>query len=295
MPPLPRFVVPFLAWGVFAADAAAAPATAAGERSAWVQLFSAAPATWAVLAVSAILAAALIAHLGYVLSDRNGVPRQLVEVLKHAMDAGNYQEAWETCGRWWSACLARVLQPALEKIGRGRERVEEALVLAVEKERKLAAILSWSLLGVGVGLPLLCGFAGWSGLGSLFRADQTASDPRTLTLAMGELVLIAAAAFAIAATSLIFWILLRGTPGRLFDAASMEAGELVKDLAYEDLEGLRIGAEFAAGTLLGDAEARPSGKLRVSRELTTACPACNGPINPSRNPCPHCGVPFEWS
>lgn len=296
MPPSARLIPPLLAWSGLATPAwaqSSAVAGAADEASVWGEVFRGAPGAWAALAVLAIAAAALSAHLAYVLASRRGAPAKLTEALKYAIDAGNYQEAWETCGRWRAAFLARILQPALERIGQGRDQVEAALEQRFSRERRFVSWLTWSLVGLGGGLPLLDLLAAWMGFAGLSRPG---GDDRALTLAAGDFALFAAATFAVVVTSVILWFGFRGRARQQLPLYREEAARFVQALAYEDLEGLRIGLDFDAGSIQGaEGEISATGKLRVSRELTTACPNCNAPINPSRNPCPYCGSPFEWS
>jgi biopolymer transport protein ExbB/TolQ len=293
---LPRVawaIVPLLAW---TASTSTAHAASAAGGSVWTQAFGAAPGLWAGLTVAAILAAALVLHLGLALSERRGSPPELSAALKQAMESGNYQEAWEACGHWPSACLSRVLRPGLERIGQGRERVASTLARRLKVESRTTTALTSALLGIGVVLPLLGVLVAWAGLGALFRTDEAAANPRALTLAEGNFALIAAAGIGLAVATLIFWIGFRRRARTLFSGVESDAEGFVKDLAYDDLEGLRIGREFDAGTLLGgDEERHTSGLLRVSRELTSSCPQCNAPINFSRKTCQNCGTAFEWT
>jgi hypothetical protein len=300
MPLRVRFLLLLSALTAFAGSAwaQAAPLAEPRESSVWVEALNASPGAWAALGIAAVLAAALAGHLGYLWGRDRSLPGALVEKLERSMEVGNYQEAWETCNQWSSAYLARLLQPALERIGHGLERVESAVARRAEKERRTAAILTWSLLGVGAGIPLLCLLISWAALRALFHSQQTTIGPRVLTMATGDFALLAAMVFAIVAPSLLLWLYFRRAIHQGEAAAREQVEKFLKDLAYDDLEGVRIGHDFDAGTLLGaDAEEAPlpSGRLRVSRELTTACPSCNAPINPSRNPCPYCGTAFEWS
>lgn len=268
----------------------AVPLVAGG--AVWSEAFVGAPGSWAALVAIAILVTALAIHLAYVLADRRGAPAKLTEALKYAIDAGNYQEAWEICGRGRRAFLARILQPALERIGEGRPPVEEAIDRRFRHEQKFLAFLLWGFLGGGVALPLLCLLA--AGIGGAPPVPDV--HGRAVTLAAGNLALFAAAVFAVIATSAVLWFGFRARAARQFPFFREEAERFVRNLAYEDLEGLRIGQDFDAGSIQGtDPRPAATGRLRVSRELTTACPHCNAPINPSRNPCPYCGSPFEWS
>ena len=67
-----------------------------------------------------------IIQLFLILRDEALAPQALVGSLRDNIAAGNYQEAGEIC-RANKAYAAKVLQSALERIGRGKEAVEIAL------------------------------------------------------------------------------------------------------------------------------------------------------------------------
>jgi len=66
--------------------------------------------------------------------------------------------------------------------------------------------------------------------------------------------------------------------------------QLVQDIPYTELEGVRIGPDFDAGAGVTHAGAR-----KVSMALTTNCPVCSGAVTPGVNPCPHCGATLDWA
>lgn len=306
-------VVPFLHLPTLAAFTQA-PAFLKQPLAAWVPLFGAAdpanhcrnllsqfldraPAAWGALLIMGVVTAAFATHLLVTLQERRIAPQALLDALSHAINAGNYQEAWEVCARWQRAYLARVLGPALERIGQGYEAVEGQLAASTARERRF---LTWMWRGLTIStavcaLICLAGIA--AGFASVFASTPPGGAPvsRALTYATGDLAVLAAAGFALVAPALGICLWLRFRTARSLAPAEGAAAELVAGLPYEDVEGVRIGKAFDAGSITGElTDAGARGRLRVSRELTTACPICNAPINPSRNPCPHCGTPFEW-
>jgi hypothetical protein len=294
---LPALLVFFGGAGVTSLWAQAAASPLPEADSIWLQAFGMAPVAWALLAVSAILTAALVVHLSLILGESRGAPAKLEEQLRATREAGNYQEAWEACGQWPAACLSHVLRPALERIGQGRERVEAARVRRLTRERRVIHTLTWSLLVTGIALPLLTLLTCWAGRARLLASDQSVPDARDLTLEAGSFGLLLCTALAIVITGTIFWLLLRRRADVVLAGVDARTIGFLSDLAYDDLEGLRVGQSFDAGTLLGEDVERTAapGALRVSRTLTSSCPQCNAPINFSRKSCPQCGTALEWT
>jgi|GEM_PF-1099555 len=267
------------------------------NRNLLSQFLDRAPAAWGALLIMGVVTAAFATHLLVTLQERRIAPQALLDALSHAINAGNYQEAWEVCARWQRTYLARVLGPALERIGQGYEAVEEQLAASTARERRF---FTWMWRGLAIstaacGLICLAGIA--AGYSNVFASTPPTGvfAPRALTHATGDLAVLAATGFALVAPALGICLWLRFRTARSLAPAEGLAAELVAGLPYEDVEGVRIGKAFDAGSITGElTDAGARGRLRVSRELTTACPICNAPINPSRNPCPHCGTPFEW-
>jgi biopolymer transport protein ExbB/TolQ len=264
-------------------------------RSPWTALADSSPTLWGCVLIAAVIAAALLAQLVFVLRRNRVAPAALVDALGRAIQSGNYQEAWETCHRRGETTLGRMLQPALERIGQGRDRVEARLAEESQREFSHLARLLWALLGTAGAAVVLC-VAGAAGeLHSIGAAALTPNAPRSAALAWGNAAMFAAFALAVAVPAGIAWSWLREKADTLLDDAGERGLQLVAGLPYEDIEGVRIGKDFNAGTLLGDGDLGQTGRLQVSKELTTQCPTCNGPINSSRTSCPHCGQLLAWS
>jgi biopolymer transport protein ExbB/TolQ len=291
--PSSRRVFPALPALLFTATPALAQDAAA--RSPWLTLIDNSPAFWAGALMAALLVVALIGQLVLVLRQSRGAPSKLVESLGAAIHAGNYQEAWEICHHRGETVLGRMLQPALERIGQGRDSVETRLAEEGRRERRhLARLLRASLCAAAVAL-LLCAGGILHEMRNIAGAALTPGAPRAATLALGNAAMFAAFALAIAAPVIAAWGWLRARAESLMDDAGECSLQLIAGLPYEDIEGLRIGRDFHAGTLLGDGNLDQTGRLQVSRELTTQCPTCNGPINSTRDSCPHCGQLLSWS
>jgi positive regulator of sigma E activity len=281
---LPRFWLAIFWFG-------AAASAHAADRSAWAELADSSPVGWGLIVILAILATALATHLLFMLAEGRLAPAELTGALERTIAAGNYQEAWAACADRPQAHLARLLRPALERIGQGHEPVEAHLSNAATRERRMLALLCRALLGAGVAAVLVGMIA------CIVRLATTAPGPRGSALALGDTAMLAAAALGVATAAGIFgvWLLRRGR--REFATAEEWAAQLLATLPYEEIAGLRIGRDFDAGSLLdgGEPIAQTTGRLTVSRALTSTCPSCNSPINPTHRACPHCGKPLEWT
>jgi hypothetical protein len=296
MLPSRRVLLALSIWlsGMTACLAAEANAVAT-ERSAWSTLADGSPMLWGCILVAAILTAALLAQLIFVLQKRRVDPPELIGALERANLSGNYQEAWETCNRWRQTALARILQPALERLGQGRGPVEARLAEERLGEHRHLTMLLWCLLGGAAAVVFLCLAAIACEMHGVSSAAMSPQGPRVRTLALGNVAILAAFAFAFAMPVMLAWLRLRGRAAVLLQAAEAEGLQLIANLPYEEIEGVRIGRDFNAGTILGESGGPHSNRLQVSKELTTLCPSCNSPINSSRNSCPHCGQLLSWS
>ena len=277
------------------AGAGSARAAAAVDPAVFREGLAAQPGLWGVMALALIGATAIWAHVRLFLAERRAAAD--VEDARRSLEHANYQEAWQACRRGAAACLARVLGPGLERIGQGHEHVEAAVTAAAARERRGFRRMQRIWLVVGVIAPTLTALVGWAGLAGRTRPETTGMSAREVTMAGGNFAPLAAVGFAVAVASLVGVMTARRRFAPLVSAAETEAQQRLTDLPYEDLAGLRIGRDFDAGTLTEGDEpvATTTGRLRVSRTLTTACPRCNAAINASHRTCPHCGLGLDWA
>jgi hypothetical protein len=188
-----------------------------------------------------------------------------------------------------------MLQPSLERLGQGRDEVEIRLAEEGRRELRRFSVQLWCLLGVAIVAGGLAAVGAVAELRSAGGAAWAAGAVRAPALAAGNAAVFAALGLAVLIPAAVVWPWLRDRVEILLGEANEQGLQLVAGLPYEDIEGLRIGREFDAGTILGDSGAGQTGRLKVSMELTTRCPSCNGPINFTRDSCPHCGQLLSWS
>ena len=249
---------------------------------------------WVAILATSVVMLTFIIQLFLSLRDEQLAPKALVDSLQATIRAGNYQEAWEIC-RANKAYIARVLKGALERIGRGKDAVENALIEHGLREAQVLRTKNSYLSVVGVVAPmigLLGTVIGMMGAFAVLGASGV-SDPRALALRIGEVLMATASGLFIAIPAFIFYYYFRNRSTIVLVNADDKLNYLVEDIPFEELAGVKIGENFEAGA------GAPSGALSSSRKvsvaLTTNCPICNGTIQPGQSPCPHCGASLEWA
>jgi biopolymer transport protein ExbB len=221
-------------------------------------------------------------------------PAALVDSLANDITAGNYQSAWETCDAN-NNYLANVLKGALERVGRGKEAVDDTVAeyslreaTALRTRNSYLSVIGVispmiGLLGTVIGMMKAFAVLGASGIG----------DPRGLATSIGEVLMATASGLFIAIPAFISYYIFRNRTQQVIVYADDKVGRLLEDIPYEELLGLRIGENFNAGQ--PGLTAGASQSRRVSMVLTTNCPVCNGAVAPGTNPCPHCGASLDWA
>ncbi len=221
-------------------------------------------------------------------------PPAMVENLRQTLSSGNYQEAWEIC-KANDNYVANVLKAAMERIGRGKEATEDALAEHSLREAQLLRTRNSYLSVIGVVSPmigLLGTVIGMMGAFATLGASGI-SDPRSLATSIGEVLLATASGLFIAIPAFIFYYVFRNRSQIVIVHADDTINNLIGDIPYDELQGVRIGENFSAGEGAADMGAKTSRK--VSMDLTTNCPVCSGSVTPGVNPCPHCGATLDWS
>ncbi|MEI6278672.1 MAG: MotA/TolQ/ExbB proton channel family protein [Verrucomicrobiae bacterium] len=234
-----------------------------------------------------------IIQLFLMLRDEQLAPATLVESLRNTIHAGNYQEAWEIC-RANKAYIALVLKGSLERLGRGKEAVETALIEHGIREAQILKTKNSYLSVIGVIAPmigLLGTVIGMMGAFAVLGASGVA-DPRSLALRIGEVLMATASGLFIAIPAFIFYYYFRNRATIVLVNADDKLNRLIEDIPFDELAGVRVGENFEAGA---GAPGASHGSRKVSMTLATNCPVCNGAIQAGQNPCPHCGATLDWA
>lgn len=218
-------------------------------------------------------------------------PAPLVASLQQTINAGNYQEAWEICNAN-NNYLANVLKAALSRIGRGKTAVDDAIVEHGLREATVLRTRNSYLSVIGVIAPMIGLLGTVIGMIGAFAVlgSSGISDPRALASRIGEVLIATASGLFIAIPAFIFYYVFRNMSQQVIVHADDTVNTLVQDIPFDELEGVRIGQDFNAGTGVVQA-----GRRKVSMALTTNCPVCNGAVTPGVNPCPHCGATLDWA
>ena len=278
------------------AQEAAAPAPAANE-SILQTIKSGGPLgimIWcAILGASVTMVTFIIQNI---ISLRNEklAPTPLVQALENEILAGNYQGAWETC-KANSNYLANVLRGGLERLGRGKEAVEDAIAEMGLREATVIRTRNSYLSVIGVVSPMIGLLGTVIGMMKAFAVlgSSGIADPRGLASSIGEVLMATASGLFIAIPAFISYYIFRNRSQMVIVYADDQINRLVADIPYDELAGVRVGENFEAGAgapVLGAAQSR-----KVSMSLTTNCPVCNGAVTPGQNPCPHCGATLDWA
>ena len=293
------------AWAQDAAPAAAKPKDAGG-KSVLDLILHGGPLIimiWVcILATSVVMVTFIIQNVLTLRGDRLAPP-PLVEALRGSVVAGNYQEAWETC-RVNDNYLSNVLRSGLERLGRGKETVEDALAEAGAREGSLLRTRNSYLSVIGVVSPMIGLLGTVIGMMGAFQTlgSSGISDPRALASSIGEVLLATASGLFIAIPAFVAYYVFRNRAQAAIVHAEDRLNLIVEEIPFEELRGIKIGENFDPGWTPAPPRASgrvPVGDARQSRmvslKLTTTCPVCNGAIAPGETPCPHCATPLDWS
>ncbi len=250
---------------------------------------------WIAILATSIVMVTFIIQLFLNLRREKLAPQAVVDSLRATIDAGNYQEAWEICNAN-NAYLPNVLKVALERLGRGKEAVEITIGEHAIREAQTLKTQNSYLSVIGVIAPMIGLLGTVIGMMGAFAVlgQSGVSDPRALALSIGEVLMATASGLFIAIPAFIFYYYFRNKTINSLGDADDTIFRLVEDIPFEELGGLKVGDTFSAGE--GAPGAAGAGESRrVSMELTTNCPVCNGAITPGVNPCPHCGATLDWA
>jgi biopolymer transport protein ExbB len=293
-----RFPTLLLA-GLVAAAPARAAETEGGSTSIIEMILHGGPLIimiWIAILVTSIVMVTFIIQLFLQVRRQSLAPKALVTALDESLRAGNFQEAWETCTANPKTYIAAVLGGALERIGRGKDATDNALIELGIRESQVFKTRNSYLSVIGVIAPMIGLLGTVIGMMGAFAVlgQSGVSDPRKLAMSIGEVLLATASGLFIAIPAFIFYYYFRN---RINDAtvyADSELNHLVEDIPFDEVQGLRIGENFDAGDGLTAGSPQSKVSHKVSMQLTTNCPVCQTAIMSGQNPCPGCGTTLDW-
>ncbi len=268
------------------------------ERNVFQTIVSSGPlgiAIWlAILGASVTMVTFVIQNILTLRNDRLAPP-PLLSSLKQTIDAGNYQEAWEICDANRNY-LANTLKAGLERIGRGKDVFDDALAEHGLREAQVLRTRNSYLSVIGVVSPMIGLLGTVVGMMRAFSVlgSSGISDPRALASSIGEVLLATASGLFIAIPAFVTYYIFRNRAQMAIVHAEDRLNSLVEEVPFEELQGVRIGQNFSAGTGAGEIPFSESESRRVSMALTTNCPICSASITAGESPCPHCGATLDW-
>jgi len=240
----------------------------------------------------------------------NFAPVESVRMLKQAFAEENYQQAWRIC-KSKSSFLTNTLRRGLERIGRGRAACETALGDYAMKETMIYRTRISYLSTIGVVSPMVGLLGTVFGMISAFKTLGSGgiADPTKLAAAIGEVLIATAAGLLVAIPAFFMYYFFRNHLQRVVTLAEDVIHQLMGDVKYDELQGLRIGEEMesqlagvqqhqaAPGMPRYNAPQNMMG-ARVSQLVTAgavACPQCNSPIAAGSPRCGACGTELQWT
>ena len=138
------------------------------------------------------------------------------------------------------------------------------------------------LLGTVIGMMGAFATLGASGI----------SDPRGLATSIGEVLMATASGLFIAIPAFIAYYVFRNRSQTVIVNVDHLINNLIGDIPFAGLQGIRIGDNFGIGEEIPAEEGEVVHK--VSMSLTTNCPVCSGTLTPGQSPCPHCSALLDW-
>lgn len=251
---------------------------------------------WLCIVTTSVVMVTFIIQLFITARDQNLAPKTLVTALRESILAGNLQEAWETCRANPKVYIAGVLGGALERVGRGKEATEVALIeLGIRESQTLKTRNSY-LSVIGVISPMIGLLGTVIGMMGAFSVlgQSGVNDMGKLALRIGEVLMATASGLFIAIPAFIFYYVFRNKITNAVVYADSEINQLVEDIPFDEVQGMRIGEHFQAGDGLAGKTPGASTSHKVSMQLTTNCPVCQAAIVPGQNPCTGCGTTLDW-
>ncbi len=222
-------------------------------------------------------------------------PKALLDTLKSSVQSGNFQEAWEICNAN-KVYIALVLRGSLERLGRGKDALENALVELSMREGQIIKTKISYISVIGVIAPMIGLLGTVIGMMGAFAVlgSSGVADPRGLALRIGEVLMATASGLFIAIPAFIFYYYFRNLATIVLVAADDKLRRLMEDVPYDEIQGIHIG-EGCDGSVAYHAPSPLSGLSQKVTADAVACPVCSGEISSGQTPCPHCVTLIDWS
>lgn len=280
--------------GAFAQDSTAVASTAPKAKSLWTLFIEGGWIMWPLLLIS-MWCTALIIECFVRIRISNFVPLESLAQIKAAFAEENYQQAWRVC-KSKSSFLTNVLRYSLERIGRGRAATESAIAEHSLKEGMLFRTKISYLSTIGVISPMVGLLGTVTGMIRAFHelGHGGISDPSRLAAAIGEVLIATASGLIVAIPAFFLYYFFRNRLLMVVVLAEDAINQLMVDVKYDELQGIRIGDVLENEIVDGS-----QGKTNESENVQTSgatmeCPQCKAPIAASSPKCASCGSELHW-
>jgi len=222
-------------------------------------------------------------------------PKALMDSLASSVQSGNFQEAWEICNAN-KVYVAQVLRGTLERLGRGKDAVDGALIELSMREGQIIKTKISYISVIGVIAPMIGLLGTVIGMMGAFAVlgSSGVADPRGLALRIGEVLMATASGLFIAIPAFIFYYYFRNLATIVLVASDDKLRHLMEEVPYDEIQGIHVGEGYDGSIPQRTSSASSGLSQKVSADAV-ACPVCSGEISSGQTPCPHCGTVIDWS
>ena len=209
-------------------------------RTAWVAFQEGGIVMWILLIASILIMAFTIEAFIKIRVGRLA-PATVLAQLKDAIVSGNYPLAYQVCVA--NPCyLSRIVQSGIERLGRGRDAVEQAVGDTTAKELNGIKSNIQYLSVIGVVSPMV-GLTGT--VVGMIKAFETlgssgAADPSKLARNISEVLIATGAGLFVAIPGFILYYVFRNRIQTVSVAIDAEVNLLLEDIPFEQLTGYRV-------------------------------------------------------
>ena len=232
----------FLIGCLFVVPALLASEGEAGKapKTAW-QIFHEGGIVMWILLIASILIMAFTIEAFIKIRIGRLAPAAVLAQLKDAIVSGNYPLAYQVCTA--NQCyLGRIVQAGLDRLGRGREAVEQAVGDTTAKELNGIKANVQYLSVIGVVSPMV-GLTGTVvGMIKAFRTlgSSGAANPTALAENISEVLIATGAGLFVAIPGFILYYVFRNRIQTVSVAVDSEVNLLLEDIPFEQLTGYRV-------------------------------------------------------
>ena len=262
------------------------------------------PTMWFILGL-AIWATAVFIELLFKLRSKLFCPPDVIRQLSDALAVGDYQKAWRI-GMGNPSPLCHVFCPAVEKLPKGRDAVDEAGAEAVASENnKFTSKNSYISLCAAIA-PLLGLFGTMLGMVGAFNAmayGGAVGDPTKLAGDIGEALITTLSGLVVAIPCMAVYFILANRLKQMMSSVQMVITELMDMVDFKELPAdlvvatKEMKAKAIAGTLVKSESAKIDRKATTVKAPSAKSAPAKAPVAkaPSTKPAAKEQTPLEGS